>query len=558
MSKVTTKLFLAAASLLILIAAANVPATAQTSRGGRRTRSADAQQRNLLQRIRVQSDNFRATFDASIQNARLRGGENDNISRDLEDYERALNDYDSQLQARRAAAADVRPILDAAIRINNFLRVTKLSGGVDRDWATVKTSLAELARQYNLSLNTDSVAPAPVYTTSNRPPSNFPSNNYPSGSYNISTSLNGTYQIDAARTEDVRTAAANAVQNLPADQQDQARATLEQRLETPDGLAIEQRGQQFVLASTRAPRYAFTADGRDKFESGDNNSNLRVRAQIFSDRLEVMTSAQNGNDYNVTFESVDNGRGLRVTRRLQTDLVRFPVVVTSYYNKVTDVAQLDLYENGINNVANQSPRDTDNYPASNPSSTVNNRSNNYIVAGDTKLRATINNALSTKTANNNDRFTLTVETPDEYKGAVIEGYVSGIQRSGKVTGRASMQFNFETIRLRDGRSYNFAGFVESIRNAGGGDIKVDNEGNAQGGNQTKQTVTRGAVGAGLGALIGAIAGGGKGAAIGAIIGGGAGAGSVYVQGRDDLEINPGSDVYIRASAPNNTGINSPR
>lgn len=53
------------------------------------------------------------------------------------------------------------------------------------------------------------------------------------------------------------------------------------------------------------------------------------------------------------------------------------------------------------------------------------------------------------------------------------------------------------------------------------------------------------VGTGLGAAIG----GGKGAAIGAIVGGGAGAGSVYVQGRDDLNLTRGTELTIRASAP---------
>jgi hypothetical protein len=48
---------------------------------------------------------------------------------------------------------------------------------------------------------------------------------------------------------------------------------------------------------------------------------------------------------------------------------------------------------------------------------------------------------------------------------------------------------------------------------------------------------------------GAIIGGGKGAAIGAGIGAGAGAGSIFVQGRDDLELQNGAQFTIRASAP---------
>jgi hypothetical protein len=42
---------------------------------------------------------------------------------------------------------------------------------------------------------------------------------------------------------------------------------------------------------------------------------------------------------------------------------------------------------------------------------------------------------------------------------------------------------------------------------------------------------------------------GKGATIGAVIGVGAGAGSVYVQGRQDLKLNAGTEIAIRATSP---------
>jgi hypothetical protein len=132
----------------------------------------------------------------------------------------------------------------------------------------------------------------------------------------------------------------------------------------------------------------------------------------------------------------------------------------------------------------------------------------------------------------------------------VEGYISGINRSGKVSGRSQITFNFERITLRNGQTYEFAGFLQSVTDQNGKTVKIDTEGTAKGDSQTKETVKRGGIGAGLGAIIGAIAGGGKGAAIGAIIGGGAGAGSVIVQGKDDLELKKGSMITVTASAPN--------
>ena len=59
----------------------------------------------------------------------------------------------------------------------------------------------------------------------------------------------------------------------------------------------------------------------------------------------------------------------------------------------------------------------------------------------------------------------------------------------------------------------------------------------------------GAIGAGAGALIGALLGGAKGAVIGAIIGGGGGAGSVVVTGKKDIELTQGSSLTIQSSSP---------
>jgi hypothetical protein len=143
---------------------------------------------------------------------------------------------------------------------------------------------------------------------------------------------------------------------------------------------------------------------------------------------------------------------------------------------------------------------------------------------------------------------MTVTAPNQYRGAVIEGYLSGINSSGRVSGRSQITLNFETIRLTNGRAYDFAGFLQSVTDAEGKTVPIDAEGTARGDNQTKETVKRGGIGAGIGAIIGAIAGGGKGAAIGAIIGGGAGAGSVYVQGKDDLELRAGSSITVQSTA----------
>src|SRR5262249_11925795 len=101
-------------------------------------------------------------------------------------------------------------------------------------------------------------------------------------------------------------------------------------------------------------------------------------------------------------------------------------------------------------------------------------------------------------------------------------------------------------------SYQFAGIIESVRTPNGDTVRVDNEGTVRDDSQSSKTVQRAAIGTAVGAIIGAIAGGGKGAAICAIVGAGGGAGSVYIQGKNDLDLAPGTELVVRASAPNSS------
>ena len=166
------------------------------------------------------------------------------------------------------------------------------------------------------------------------------------------------------------------------------------------------------------------------------------------------------------------------------------------------------------------------------------------------MLATLDQRLSTRESRSEDPFTLTVVSPAQYQGARIDGRLLGVDRAGQVAGRADMTFDFDRIRFRNGRTTDFEGAIESVRTPDGDTLRVENDGNvAEDDSQTSRTATRTGIGAAIGAVIGAVTGGGKGAAIGAAIGGAAGAGSVIVQGRDDLDLEPGSEFTIRSIGP---------
>jgi hypothetical protein len=409
---------------------------------------------------------------------------------------------------------DIQTLLDHAAYLNAFVANNQLSGRAETDWTLVRTELDQLASAHNVAWN---------WSTS------YPGNQ--SGPiYGQTGELTGTYRLNVSQSGNARTAADVATRNLPAGQRQRAYDALVRRLDAPDVLAIDRRGNNVTIVSSRAPRIDFVADGVEHVETNQNGRTVRVRATINGDRLTIERTGERAQDFAVTFDPIDNGRRLIVTRRLYSDQLNQPVTVQSYYDRTSQVAQLDLYKGA-------------EYP------NVGSVNGDFIVPNNTQLVAVLDSELSTQNTRENDRFTMTVRSPGQFEGARIEGYVSNVERSGRITGRSSMTFNFDRIRLRNGRTYQFAGIVETVRTLNNETVRVDNEGSVRESDQTGRTITRTAIGTAVGAIIGAIAGGGKGAAIGAVIGAGAGAGSVYVQGREDLQLDPGSEVTIRATGP---------
>lgn len=306
-------------------------------------------------------------------------------------------------------------------------------------------------------------------------------------------------------------------------------------MSSPDMLAIEKNGSQVTIASSTAPQITFNADGTTRTETNANGRTVRVTANSAFDGVSINYEGERMNDFYVNFVPINN-RQLKVIRRVYLENRNETVTVASVYDKTNDTARWsDVNSQTIGNV------------------TANN---DFVVPNNTVLTAVLMTPISTRTSQNGDRFQLEVTSPSQYDGAIIEGRVSNTQRSGRVSGRAQMSLEFDTIRLRNGRTYRFAGLVDNVTMANGERITVDNEGAVRDNSQTSKTVQRAGIGAAIGAIIGAIAGGGKGAVIGAGVGAGAGAGSVVLQGRDDVELGNGTTFSITSAAPvNATGVN---
>ena len=345
----------------------------------------------------------------------------------------------------------------------------------------------------------------------------------------VADRLTGTYRLDSGRSDDAAKTADRATGDVPRAARPRVRGAIVRRLEAPESLEIERDGRTITMASSQARQVTFEADGREEVEESRNGRRLRTTAILSADRLIITTEGDRAIDYHVTFESIDNGRSLRVIRRITHEDLRQPVVAKSVYAKTAAAPQFDV------------SRIRDNRE------TRGSSTSRFIVPDGTALVAVLNDHLSTKQDRDGDPFTLSVRSPAQYAGGTLEGHLGRVARSGQVSGRADMSFEFDSIRMRDGRRYAFAGSIESVRTSSDDAVRIDDEGRVEDeGSQTERTVERTGIGAAIGAVIGAVSSGGKGAAVGAAVGAGVGAGSVFVQGRNDLELSDGTEFRIRA------------
>lgn len=157
------------------------------------------------------------------------------------------------------------------------------------------------------------------------------------------SAMTGVYRIDIPGSDKLYTVVAGASSNLPFREQQRFFIDLAVRLTPPDLLAIERRGRRITIGSSRAPRFTFEADGITRTENAADGHVVRSRAVLDGDTLMFTSDGRTDDNFSVTFASVDNGRRLRVTRRISAAQLNEPVVIQTFYNKVSDVAVWNIY-----------------------------------------------------------------------------------------------------------------------------------------------------------------------------------------------------------------------
>jgi len=180
-----------------------------------------------------------------------------------------------------------------------------------------------------------------------------------------------------------------------------------------------------------------------------------------------------------------------------------------------------------------------NLPAARLSDSSTVRVREVTLPAGTVLRLRLGSTVSSQTSSVEDAVEATIRSGITRNGvtvvpagSAVSGYVTEARRSGRVKGRARVGVRFTALRVN--------GTLYRMRTAA-----IARE--AQG--TKKEDAAKIGIGAGAGAITGAIIDGKKGAAIGSAIGAAGGTGVVLATRGDEVALGRGTAVNVRLTAP---------
>jgi hypothetical protein len=219
----------------------------------------------------------------------------------------------------------------------------------------------------------------------------------------------------------------------------------------------------------------------------------------------------------------------------ELDNVRDEVTYLSVKLRKNELVSRSEYENLRNRIENITFRARGETNGRISRSPADEPSLGELPAG-TELDVRLQGALSSKTAQPEDRFTATtmVDLRQDDRvlvpaGSAVRGVVRSVNKAGRLDRKGSLTVIFDQLTIH-GRTYPIHATVTQA---------LESEG-------VRGEVAKIGTAAGVGAIIGGIIGGGKGALAGILIGGG---GVVAATEGKDVDLPPGSVLRVRIDSP---------
>ncbi len=173
----------------------------------------------------------------------------------------------------------------------------------------------------------------------------------------------------------------------------------------------------------------------------------------------------------------------------------------------------------------------------------------YAIKANQTFRVRLNETIGSEKARIGDAFTTTVVDPVYSgngvllvpEGSIITGKVINVERAGKKGKPATLDVQFVSLRLPNGRRAALNGSLSDLSTS---NSSSDNEGTATAKTTSHRKVKFIGGGAAGGAVIGAIAGGGKGLAIGAGVGAVTGAVAGRLKKGHEVKVDSGTEFGV--------------
>ena len=235
--------------------------------------SADAQTRNqrevrdLVRSLTAQVDDFQYGLEYELRNNSAGSRSNaDELNNGLRQLQDAVSSFDDNFQSKRENRNDVNDIIAAASVVERSLSSISLNRRLETDWQDVKKNITSLGANYGVVARFDGRMPSS--TTASNNSQNDAWDRPQQTAANLNAGLTGTYSLDAGRSENINDILTNTGVSAS------NRVDLQSKLEAPEQIALDVRGNQVTLASSKASPVTIIADGSEKVE----NSNGLVKS----------------------------------------------------------------------------------------------------------------------------------------------------------------------------------------------------------------------------------------------------------------------------------------
>ncbi len=286
----------------------------------------DKQVDQVLKQISEKADRFDRSLDRAFDRSQIDDHRaKDEIRQSVKAFRQTTDRLRDRVKGRQSNTFDVEEVLRRGVQIDGFMQRYELSAQAEQHWLSLRGDLDRLARAYNVAWNWNTFG----HTASEWSADSF-------------HRLTGTYQLENNRGDDPKRAAEAAARATPSDQRQRTYQSLLTRLEPPELIAIERQANTVTMASTRGPRVTFEADGRERSERWSAGQTMTTRASLEGERLVVATTGSRGSDFTVTFDPLENGRSLQMTRTIDDEGLRQPVTVRSVYRRLSDEARWNI------------------------------------------------------------------------------------------------------------------------------------------------------------------------------------------------------------------------